>query len=117
VATGLSTGALLIALVGFLPLPVPALFVMLGVASLFISGTLPSRDLLVRGAAPPGATGRVFGLVYSGLDVGSAIGPLIAGYLLDHNRPDLLMYFVAAVLLVGVGSAVSVRQLGRASPA
>ncbi len=114
VATGLGTGAVLIALVGFLPLPVPALFVLLGIASLFISGTLPSRDLLVRGAAPPGATGRVFGLVYSGLDVGSAIGPLVAGHLLDIGRPDLLLYFVAVVLLLGVGSAVSVRQLGRA---
>lgn len=114
VATGLSTGAGLIALVGFLPLPVPALFAMLAIASVFISGTLPSRDMLVRGAAPPGATGRVFGLVYSGLDVGSALGPLVAGHLLDGGRPDLLLYFVAGVLLLGVGSAVSVRQLGRA---
>ncbi len=33
--------------------------------------TGPSRDMIVRGATPPGASGKVFGFVYSGLDVGS----------------------------------------------
>jgi hypothetical protein len=35
----------------------------------------PSRDMLVCGAAPVGATGTVFGFVYSGLDLGAAMTP------------------------------------------
>ena len=33
----------------------------------------PSRDLLIRAAAPKNATGRVYGVVYSGLDIGMAM--------------------------------------------
>lgn len=35
----------------------------------------PSRDMLIKRAAPPGATGRVYGTVYSGLR--AAAGALI----------------------------------------
>ena len=48
----------------------------------FSSGiTGPSRDLIVRGATTKGATGRVYGFVYSGLDTGSALVPALLGYL------------------------------------
>ncbi|AZY49830.1 MFS transporter [Bordetella avium] len=43
----------------------------------------PSRDMLIRKVTPKGATGSVYGLVYSGMDVGSALGPLGFGLLLD----------------------------------
>lgn len=50
----------------------------------FCSGiAAPSRDMLIRRVTPKGATGSVYGLVYSGMDVGSALGPLIFGFLLD----------------------------------
>lgn len=47
----------------------------------------PSRDMLVRGIAPEGASGRVFGFVYSGLDTGAAVIPVLAGWLVDSGRP------------------------------
>ena len=47
----------------------------------------PSRDLLVRAAAPRGATGRVYGVVYSGLDVGASIAPLMFGAMMDAAHP------------------------------
>lgn len=50
----------------------------------FCSGVAaPSRDMLIRRVTPKGATGSVYGLVYSGMDVGSALGPLAFGLLLD----------------------------------
>lgn len=50
----------------------------------FCSGVAaPSRDMLIRRVTPKGATGSVYGLVYSGMDVGSAFGPLVFGFLLD----------------------------------
>jgi len=45
----------------------------------------PSRDLLIKRATPKGATGRVYGTVYSGLDVGFALSPLVFGVLMDHG--------------------------------
>lgn len=46
----------------------------------------PSRDLMIRAAAPQGATGRVYGVVYSGLDSGLALGPLLFGLVMDAGR-------------------------------
>ncbi len=47
------------------------------IAAGFASGlTNPSRDLIVRSATPPGAAGKVYGFVYSGLDVGSMVTPM-----------------------------------------
>jgi MFS family permease len=74
----------------------------------------PSRDLLVRRAATAqfGATayGRVYGFVYSGLDIGLAVSPLVFGPLLDAGRyraplAGVAVLQVAALLLaVAVGS-------------
>ncbi|WKK19602.1 MFS transporter [Achromobacter insolitus] len=50
----------------------------------FCSGVAaPSRDMFIRRVTPKGSTGSVYGLVYSGMDVGSALGPLAFGLLLD----------------------------------
>jgi len=45
----------------------------------------PSRDMLVRRVTPKGATGSVYGLVYSGMDVGMALGPVFFGLMLDRG--------------------------------
>lgn len=79
----------------------------------------PSRDLLVRAAAPRNATGRVYGVVYSGMDVGLAIAPPIFGALMDASHPGWvfvligLFQFAALVTAVGVGE----RTLRAAQPA
>lgn len=48
----------------------------------------PSRDMLIKQAAPPGATGRVYGTVYSGLDLGFSVAAPIFGWLMDHQQPQ-----------------------------
>ena len=90
-----------------------ALVPIIAVAGFLTGATTPSRDMLVRGATPKGASGRVFGFVYSGLDAGSALAPLLIGLMLDGGRPSLVIWFVAAVLLLGVGAAVGVRPAAR----
>lgn len=65
----------------------------------------PSRDMLIKRAAPPGATGRVYGTVYSGLDLGFAIGAPIFGFVLDHGAPSGVFYGAALMLLMAVASA------------
>jgi MFS family permease len=80
----------------------------------------PSRDLMIRAAAPQGATGRVYGVVYSGLDSGLAIGPLLFGLVMDAGRPGwvfagvALFQALAIVTAVGVGGTTRARQLSPA---
>ena len=73
----------------------------------------PSRDLLVRHAAASrfgaAAFGRVYGFVYSGLDIGVATIPLAIGHLLDGGHFSWAMASVAVLLVVATGAAVRVR--------
>ena len=71
----------------------------------------PSRDMLIRSASPPGATGRVYGVVYSGLDAGVAAGPLVFGKMLDHGFASEVFYGVALCLFGGAVIAWQVARL------
>jgi MFS transporter, FSR family, fosmidomycin resistance protein len=72
----------------------------------------PSRDLLVRQAATAGfgkaAFGRVYGFVYSGLDLGFSIAPLIFGPLMDHGYFSTVLFAVAVLQGLAILSALSV---------
>lgn len=85
----------------------------------FASGlTNPSRDLLVRGATPPGASGKVYGFVYSGLDVGSMATPVLYGWMLDRAFASGVFYTVFAMLLLTVATVLYLPARGslRAAP-
>jgi MFS transporter, FSR family, fosmidomycin resistance protein len=75
----------------------------------------PSRDMLIKRAAPPGATGRVYGTVYSGLDVGFALAAPVFGALLDGGLPQAVFAGSALTLLLGVASAALVGWRVRAT--
>lgn len=99
--------ALLVGLGSWSAAVVPLLFGAMG----FSSGMAgPSRDLLVRQATPPGATGRVYGVVYSGLDVGMAFSALVFGALMDSQHYRLLWVAVAAALVLLIASAFNMRR-------
>ena len=84
----------------------------------FLSGTTsPSRDMLVRKVAPEGATGRIFGFVYSGLDLGSALMPLLLGWLLDGGDPRLVFLICAAALVITMLTVLQVRRHDRTAVA
>jgi len=68
----------------------------------------PSRDMLIKRAAPPGATGRVYGTVYSGLDAGFALAAPVFGALLDRGMAPAIFYGAAAALTLGIVSAAVV---------
>ncbi|HMW23077.1 MAG TPA: MFS transporter [Burkholderiaceae bacterium] len=72
----------------------------------------PSRDMLIRRATPPGATGRVYGLVYSGLDLGFALASPLFGRLLDAGQPAAVFQGAALTLGVAVLSAAWVGRAG-----
>lgn len=79
--------------------------------------TGPSRDMIVRGATPPGASGKVFGFVYSGLDVGSMIAPPVFGWLLDHNMAHAIFWVAFAVYMLNVVTVLQIRRFSPASAA
>lgn len=85
------------------------------VAGFFTGLAGPSRDMLIKRAAPPGATGRVYGTVYSGLDIGFAVSAPAFGWLLDHGRPGAVFVGAALTLLLGVASAALVALKTRRS--
>ena len=68
----------------------------------------PSRDMLIKRAAPPGATGRVYGTVYSGLDLGFALAAPVFGALMDRAMPPAVFFGAGFALLMGVMSATLV---------
>ncbi|ALV07877.1 MFS transporter [Roseateles depolymerans] len=70
----------------------------------------PSRDMLIKKAAPPGATGRVYGTVYSGLDTGFAVAAPIFGALMDRHWNNAVFLGAALALMAGIGAASLVRR-------
>jgi MFS family permease len=112
-ATGLGVGAVLILLLAlFAPLATWAI-PLLALTGFALGATGPSRDMIVRGATPKGASGRVYGFVYSGLDLGSALGPVALGAMLDHGSPRLVAAAIAVFLFVAIATVVQVRHAGR----
>lgn len=73
----------------------------------------PSRDLLVKQATPPGATGRVYGVVYSGLDVGQALGPALFGALMDGGQFRAVWVVIAVTQALLIASAFNVQIRAR----
>ncbi len=95
---------------------VPAWSVMplLAAMGFFIGAAGPSRDMLVRRAATARfgqkSFGRVYGFVYSGLDTGFAIAPLVFGPLMDAGRFTLVLGGVALLQGLAVLAALRVGQ-------
>jgi MFS family permease len=79
--------AVVVLIIAFIALPPTVLTVAMALAG-FLSGVIaPSRDMLVRQAAPPGAAGRAFGIVSTGFNIGGIISPLLFGWLMDQSMP------------------------------
>jgi MFS family permease len=108
VALGLLGAAAAFLVVAEVELDTVALVAVISAAGFLQGLTTPSRDLLVRASAPAGASGRVFGFVYSGLDVGSALAPLTVALILAHGDARWSFWFVAAMLLGAIFTAVSI---------
>jgi MFS family permease len=110
---GFAVAAAIALAVGFAPMPgllVPVLFGAMGFAAGLAA---PSRDMLVKRSTPENASGRVYGVVYSGLDIGQAVAPLVFGALMDrHNWQGVWLGLVLMQALL-IASAFNVRRVRR----
>lgn len=113
VGMGFGVAAGVALLIGFSPIPalaVPVLFGVMGFAS-GIAG--PSRDLLVKRSTPENASGRVYGVVYSGLDIGQAVAPLLFGFLMDRQQYQGVWLGLIMMQALLITSAFNVRRVRR----
>ena len=101
----LTGSAVLLAWVGTGWLPAGAALAVAALAGIGTGLAGPSRDLLIKRASPPGATGRVYGTVYSGLDLGFALAAPVFGAVLDGGHPEGVFYGAALAMAFGVLSA------------
>jgi FSR family fosmidomycin resistance protein-like MFS transporter len=108
VASCMTVAALFMALCGSGMFGATLTMTILAATGLAIGVGGPSRDMMIKKATPKGATGRVYGMVYSGLDVGFAISPLIFGVFMDHGWYGATLLGAAFVLLLSVAVALGV---------
>ena len=100
--------AAMLALVGTGWLPGMAAVVVASLAGFGTGIAGPSRDMLIKRAAPPGATGRVYGTVYAGLGTGFCVAAPVFGFMLDHQMYHSVFFGAALALVLSVVSAVIV---------
>lgn len=109
VASGFTLAAGVALTLALAPLPGAVVPVLFGVMGFFSGIAGPSRDLLVKLATPANASGRVYGVVYAGLDIGQALSPLVFGLLMDHGQYQGVLLGLAAMQGVLIFSAFNVR--------
>ena len=102
-AMAASAGVMVLTATGALPPLLAAAGVALAGFGTGLAG--PSRDMLIKRATPAGATGRVYGLVYSGLDLGFAVSAPMFGHWMDHGQPAWIFGGAAGALVLAILSA------------
>jgi MFS family permease len=96
--------AVIMLVIATVTLPSPLLTALMAIAG-FLGGVIaPSRDMLVRNAAPPGAAGRAFGIVSTGFNFSGIFAPVLFGWIMDQNLPHWVfgasvVFMIMTVLL------------------
>jgi MFS family permease len=104
VAFALTAG--MIALVGLLSLPIfliVGLFVLVG---LCLGMVMPARDMMVRAAAPRGATGKAFGFMAAGGSVGGIVTPPLFGWMVDQGEPQGVFWIMAIFMVIAIATVL-----------
>lgn len=112
IAVVLATTATILLIIASGWVPAWSVAVLMGFAGFSNGIAGPSRDMLVRRAAISGfgarALGRVYGFVYSGLDTGMALAPLVFGVLMDAGRFKWALAGIALMQGLAVFTALRV---------
>ena len=116
IAMAIAAAVALALLVALMPLPAFAIPVLFGAMGLAVGVAGPSRDLIIKKSTPPHASGRVYGVVYSGLDIGQAVAPLFFGPLMDGHFYQAVWLSLAGVQVAMMFTAVNVRRVAGVKP-
>jgi MFS family permease len=112
-ALGFAGAALSMLAVAFLPLPGVAVVVMLALSGICTGLCMPSRDMMVRAAAPPGQAGAAFGIVSTGFNIGGIVAPLLFGFLMDAGWPNSVFVIGAAFMVLTAVTALAQERRAR----
>ncbi|UPJ49443.1 MFS transporter [Bradyrhizobium sp. 200] len=97
-----AVNAVIISIIATINLPPAVLTAAMGLAG-FLGGVIaPSRDMLVRNAAPPGAAGRAFGIVSTGFNFSGILSPLLFGWIMDQHLPHWVFGASVAFMVLTV---------------
>ena len=77
---------------------------------------MPSRDMMVRAATPPGSFGKVFGFVSTGFSLGGMVAPLLYGWIMDQGMPFWVFALSAVFMLIGTTTALIRSGGGKPTP-
>jgi MFS family permease len=111
-----AVNAVILLIVAAMSLPPSLLIAAMGLAG-FLGGVIaPSRDMMVRNAAPPGAAGRAFGIVSTGFNIGGIISPLLFGWIMDQNLPHWIFGGSVVFMVLTVLLALSTERNPKSSP-
>jgi MFS family permease len=112
-----------VAMIGFLATAVIIFLIGVGtwsslgvIAAMWVAGTLfgmimPSRDMLVRAITPAGQTGKVFGFVTAGFNVGGIATPILFGWIMDSGNPRLMFILAPAFMVIAAGTVLATRAV------
>lgn len=117
VALALTVSTVFALLIGWTAWPAWTVLPLFALMGLGMGLAGPSRDLLVKRATPPGATGRVYGMVYSGLDIGMSVSPTLFGMMMDASRPSWVWVGIALFQAALIGSALNIGRITGRRPA
>jgi MFS family permease len=114
-----AVNAAIVLVIATIPLPPLLLTAAMALAG-FLGGVIaPSRDMLVRNAAPLGAAGRAFGIVSTGFNIGGIVSPLLFGWIMDQNLPHWVfgasVVFMVLTVLLALATERSPQQRAAAS--
>ena len=113
VAMAMGSAALLLVLCGTGLLGGTLTMVVLASTGFAVGIGGPSRDMMIKKATPKSATGRVYGMVYSGLDTGLAVAPVLFGVLMDRGWYGATLMAAALAMSLSVLAALGVGRRSR----
>jgi len=108
--TGMAVSGAIAFLLGLGAVPVPLMLAAAAIAGFFAGVLGPSRDILVRHIAPAEARGKVYGFVYSGLDLGGLIAPAILGWFIDRGSPQIVFFATAVFWLLAMPTVLGMSR-------
>ncbi len=109
-ALAFTASALLILVVAAASLDLALMAAVLVLAGLMQGIVRPARDMMVRAASPRGSMGKVFGFVSAGMAAGSAISPMMFGFVMDLGRPEWVFYLMVIFMVVAIGTVMTPKE-------
>lgn len=103
-SVGFASTAVIVFVIGSFVLPTLLMISLFTLGGLLYGMIMPSRDMLVRAVTPPGSMGKVFGFVSTGLSLGSAVTPILFGWVLDHGDARWLFWGASGFMILALGT-------------